>query len=129
MKLNVTVDGKSYAVDVEMEDDPRAHGSYLPPQHATGPALVPPAPAAAPSARGPAVGVDDAKLCHSPIAGIVISIAAQKGQQLQANDLLLVLEAMKMETNVTAPIAGKVKDIYVRPGDGVKPGQVLVEFE
>ena len=51
------------------------------------------------------------------------------GQQLQPNDLLLVLEAMKMETNVTAPVAGKVKNINVQPGDGVQVNQVLVELE
>lgn len=126
MKLNITIDDKTYAVDVEVEDDPHAPMHSF---HPAGPALTPPAPAASSTGHTPPAGVANDKLCHSPIAGIVISIAAQKGQQLQANDLLLVLEAMKMETNVTAPVRGKVKDIYVRPGDGVKPGQVLVEFE
>ena len=55
-------------------------------------------------------------MCRSPIAGIVIKTNAQVGQQLQANDLLLVLEAMKMETNVTAPVAGKVKKLHVAAG-------------
>ena len=54
---------------------------------------------------------------------------AQVGQQIQPDDLLLVVEAMKMETNVTAPLAGTVKNIRVKPGDAVKVGQVLVEFE
>ena len=73
--------------------------------------------------------MDESKVCRSPIAGIVIKTNAQVGQQLQANDLLLVLEAMKMETNVTAPVAGKVKKLHVQPGDGVQVGQLLVEFE
>jgi methylmalonyl-CoA carboxyltransferase small subunit len=42
---------------------------------------------------------------------------------------MLVLEAMKMETNVTAPVSGKVKSVTVKPGDAVKVNQVLVEFE
>ena len=42
---------------------------------------------------------------------------------------MLVLEAMKMETNVTAPSSGKVKTVTVKPGDAVKVNQVLVEFE
>lgn len=133
MKLNVTVDGKSYEVDVEVQDDDhgRALGGYIPPHPPTSSVVVPSAPLAIapPGARAPAAGVDDTRVCHSPIAGIVIKINTQIGQQLQANDLLMVLEAMKMETNVTAPVAGKVKDIYVRPGDGVTVGQVLVEFE
>jgi methylmalonyl-CoA carboxyltransferase small subunit len=133
VKLNIAVDGKTYEVDVEVQEDDhgRALGGYIPPHPPSASIVMPSAPvAAAPAAgRAPAAGVDNAKVCHSPIAGIVIKISAQVGQQLQANDLLLVLEAMKMETNVTAPVAGIVKDIYVRPGDGVTVGQVLVEFE
>ena len=53
----------------------------------------------------------------------------QPGQILQTNDLMMVLEAMKMETNITAPVAGKIKKINVAQGDGVKVNQVLVEFE
>ena len=54
---------------------------------------------------------------------------SQPGQQIQANDPVLVLEAMKMETNITSPVAGKVKSINAGVGDGVQVGQVLVEFE
>jgi methylmalonyl-CoA carboxyltransferase small subunit len=53
----------------------------------------------------------------------------QPGQQLQLDDLLVVLEAMKMETSLTAPIAGKVKSVKVAAGDAVKLDQILVEFE
>jgi methylmalonyl-CoA carboxyltransferase small subunit len=73
--------------------------------------------------------VDEGKVCRSPVAGVVVKINAQPGQQLQTNDLIMVLEAMKMETNITAPIAGKVGKINVAEGDGVKMNQVLVEFE
>lgn len=133
MKLNITVDSKTYEVDVEVQEDDRAPGGYIPPHPSFAPVVMPSAPVVAPPAngatRGPGSDADPAKVCHSPIAGIVIKILAQVGQQLQADDLLMVLEAMKMETNVTAPRAGKVKDIYVRPGDGVQVNQVLVEFE
>jgi methylmalonyl-CoA carboxyltransferase small subunit len=71
----------------------------------------------------------DENVCRSPIAGVVMKVNVQPGQQLQADDLLLVLEAMKMETNVTAPFAGKVKSVKVEPGDAVQVNQVLVEFE
>ena len=72
---------------------------------------------------------DEAKVCRSPIAGMVTRVNVQPGQQIQPNDLLLVLEAMKMETNVTSPVAGKVKNVKVAQGDGVQLNQVLVEFE
>ncbi len=135
MKLNVTVDGKTYEVDVEVQDEEhgRSLGGYIPPHPPSSSVIMPSAPVAAPAGgRAPAAGegnVNEAKVCRSPIAGIVIKINAQVGQQLQANDLLLVLEAMKMETNVTAPIAGKVKTIHINPGEGVQVGQLLVEFE
>lgn len=135
MKLNITVDSKTYEVDVEVQEEDHGRlGGYIPPHPATTPVVMPSVPMATPgngsgTVRGPAADADPAKVCRSPIAGIVIKVQAQVGQQLQADDLLLVLEAMKMETNVTAPNGGKVKDIYVRPGDGVQVNQVLVEFE
>lgn len=135
MKLNVTVDGKTYEVDVEVQDDDhsRSLGGYIPPHPQNSSVIMPSAPVVISSnGHAPAAGdgnVDEAKVCRSPIAGIVIKTNAQIGQQLQANDLLLVLEAMKMETNVTAPVAGKVKKLHVQAGDGVQVGQLLVEFE
>jgi methylmalonyl-CoA carboxyltransferase small subunit len=59
----------------------------------------------------------------------VASVTAQPGQTLQVGDVLLVLEAMKMETQVTAHVAGKVAAINVKAGDSVQSGQILVEFE
>ncbi|HET6410860.1 MAG TPA: biotin/lipoyl-containing protein [Anaeromyxobacter sp.] len=51
------------------------------------------------------------------------------GQALQTGDVLVVLEAMKMETNITAPNGGRIAAIKVNPGDSVQSGQVVVEFE
>src|SRR5271166_2781378 len=64
-----------------------------------------------------------------PFPGTVSKISAQAGQTILVNDVLLVLEAMKMETVITAPIAGKVAKINVNVGDAVQQGQVLVEFD
>jgi len=72
---------------------------------------------------------DESKVCRSPVAGIVVRVSVQPGQQLQINELIVVLEAMKMETSVVAPIAGKVKSVKVGSGDAVKLHQILVEFE
>jgi methylmalonyl-CoA carboxyltransferase small subunit len=72
---------------------------------------------------------DEGKICRSPIAGTVAKIPIQVGQTIQVNDVLLILEAMKMETVITAPIAGKVAKINANVGDFVQSGQVLVEFE
>lgn len=63
------------------------------------------------------------------MSGIVVKLVAQPGQSLQVGDSLMVLEAMKMETNITAPVAGKVATIKVKPGDTVQADEVVVEFE
>jgi methylmalonyl-CoA carboxyltransferase 1.3S subunit len=133
LKLNIAIDGKAYEVDVEIPEQdvmPRAYPSYLSPRLPTATVVPSPAPViAAPKPNGGEAVADEGKVCRSPIAGVVIRVNCQEGQNLQPNDLLMVLEAMKMETNVTAPIAGKVKCINVSPGDPVQGGQVLVEFE
>jgi methylmalonyl-CoA carboxyltransferase small subunit len=58
-----------------------------------------------------------------------VHVPVAPGQRLQVNDLMVVLEAMKMETAVTAPIAGTVKTVNVAPREAVKLNQVLVEFD
>jgi len=129
MKLRITIDQKTYEVDVEVAEDDRAPSI---PAHAcipAAPTAVPSAPPPLPRAVAPDSNVVEDKVCRSPVAGIVVRVNAQPGQQIQANDPVLVLEAMKMETNITSPVAGKVKAINAAVGDGVQVGQVLVEFE
>jgi methylmalonyl-CoA carboxyltransferase small subunit len=130
VKLKLTVDGKVYEVEVEVFEPEPTGPVYVPP---VGSARVPaaaPAPAAAPPAKpGAAPVADESKVCRSPIAGTVSKIPIQVGQSIKVNDVLMVLEAMKMETVITAPIAGKVAKINGNVGDFVQGGQVLVEFE
>src|SRR5208282_4313457 len=71
----------------------------------------------------------DEKLCHSPVMGLVIKVNVAPGQAVEAGALMVVLEAMKMETNLTAPRAATVKSVHVKPGDPVKVKQLLMEFE
>ena len=93
------------------------------------------APLRVPASSAPAAAAEDSKpvneekVCRSPVSGIVVRVAAQVGQSLQPGDILLVLEAMKMETNITAPRAGKIAAIRVNQGDSVQAGQVVAEFE
>ena len=129
MKLKIEIESKIYEVDVEiLEEDHQARlPGYLPPHPTTVSSTAEPsAVRRAPNAPSAA---DDSKLCHSPVAGVVLKVMVQPGQQLQDHNLMMVLEAMKMETNVTAPFAGKVKAVNVKPGDAVKVNQVLVEME
>ncbi len=131
MKLQIGIDGKSYEVEVEVtEDDAAPKPHYIPAHPAATTVTAAPVPAAgAPKASAPEGPVDEQKVCRSPIAGMVTRVNVQPGQQIQPNDLLLVLEAMKMETNVVSPVAGKVKGVKVAQSDGVQLNQILVEFE
>ncbi|HEX7623431.1 MAG TPA: biotin/lipoyl-containing protein [Anaeromyxobacteraceae bacterium] len=125
MKLKITVDQKTYEVDVEASEPepgpvPLAVASIRP---AAAVALPPPPP----PATGPPVA-DEAKVCRSSVTGTVVRVIAHAGAAVLEGDTLLVLEAMKMETNITAPVAATVARITAGVGDAVKTGQVLVEF-
>ena len=131
MKLKITVDGKVYEAEVEVEEPGLPQPAYLPaPGHARAPA-VPPAGSVPPAAPPPAASPlsDEAKVCRCPISGNVIRVSAQVGQTIQINDVLMVLEAMKMETVITAPFGGKVARVNAKVGDFVQARQVLVELE
>ena len=131
MKLQITVGGKTYEVEVEvLEEDesprPPQYGSYQPAPAISQPMPVPGAHAAAQFADQ---YDNEGKFCVSPVTGLVIKVQVEPGQAVEANDPIMVLEAMKMETNITAPHAGIVKTVHVAQGDSVKVNQVLVEFE
>ena len=128
MKLTITINNKTYEVDVEAVD-PDAPAPRVPMALDPAPVRVPAAPATAIPRPVDAAPVNEEKVARSPISGIVVRATAKLGQSLQIGDVLLVLEAMKMETSVTSPVAGKIKSINVGPGDSVQSGQVVVEFE
>jgi biotin carboxyl carrier protein len=131
LKLQIGIDGKTYEVEVEvLEDDAQQRlpnlGSYQPLPASAPPTAAAGAPSQASAAEETA---EEAKLCRSPVTGIVIKVNLQPGQTIQANEPIMVLEAMKMETNVTAHSAGKVKNVRVAQGDSVKINQVVAELE
>ncbi|HIJ63009.1 MAG TPA: acetyl-CoA carboxylase biotin carboxyl carrier protein subunit, partial [Rhodospirillaceae bacterium] len=93
MKLQIGIDGKTYEVEVEVieEDTQTRPGGYMAPYVETAttvrsqPVASAPAPAAA---EGP---VDEAKVCRSPVAGMVIKINVEVGQELEDDELIMVL--------------------------------------
>ena len=125
MKLKITIDKKNYEVDVDVAEPEVAGHARL---QAVESAAVRTPVAAASATAVDTTPVVEGKVCRSPVSGIVASIVAQPGQTLQVGDVLLVLEAMKMETQVSAHVAGKVATIKVKAGDSVQSGQILVEF-
>jgi len=129
VKLKITLDNKTYEVDVEAEESEVVHApaAYRPVSwSAPAPAPVA-APAGAPAGNGEAV--EESKVCRSPMVGVVVRINAQDGQTVKVDDALLVLEAMKMETTITSPVAGKIKRVRVDAGQSVQANQILVDFE
>ncbi|MEM1208711.1 MAG: biotin/lipoyl-containing protein [Planctomycetota bacterium] len=130
MKMRITVNGTAYDVDVEVLDAAGAPTAVAAPPPAVPVASAPvAAPAAPPKPAAPppptSAGGNDVA---SPIAGNVLSVKVKPGDAVEMNDTLLVLEAMKMESNVASPRAGTVSEVLVSQGDAVTAGQVLVKF-
>lgn len=126
MKLTITIDEKTYQVDVDAEEPESILAA--PRGYAVESAPVRMPAKAAPPAAVQTAPVNEEKVCRSPVSGIVVRVVAQPGQTIQVGDNLVVLEAMKMETSITAPSAGKVAAIKVSPGESVQAGQVVVEL-
>ena len=72
---------------------------------------------------------DDGGIVHAPMPAVVVSIAVKSGDMVAAGDRLAVLEAMKMETQLVAPISGKVRQVMTMPNVQVNPGAPLFQIE
>lgn len=136
MKLKITVHGVAYEVEVEVLDIGEGFPTNIPsplPQVQTvspaSPAAAAPAPAKPARSRGSAAKGSAGGAVTSPIAGTVMEIKCKAGDTVSEGQVLLVVEAMKMNTSIAAPTAGKVKKVAVAVGDTVREGQALVEFE
>lgn len=142
MKYIATINGKRYEVEVERVEGyksldrngvaaPKAPtlASSAPVQRtaasATAPAVAPaPAPAANPApAAAPAAGNTTVE---APMPGKVLDIKVTAGQAVKYGDVVAVMEAMKMETEIVAPADGTVSQILVKAGDPVDTGAAMV---
>ena len=137
MKLKITVHGVAYEVDVEVLDPgegfaprpsaARAAAAGPPPP---GGSTAPPPPTPANTAPTPAsAGGDAVHTVASPIAGVVAEVSCKPGDSINQGDVLMIIEAMKMNNSITAPTSGRIKAVPVAAGDSVRQGQTLVEFE
>lgn len=64
-----------------------------------------------------------------PMPGKIVSVAVNEGEEVKAGQVLLILEAMKMQNEIASPTTGTVKKIHVKPGQNVEAKDVLVELE
>jgi oxaloacetate decarboxylase alpha subunit len=106
----ITVNGQNYVVQV-------AEGGDI---TAVAPAAATTAPASAPAGSGEPV--------PAPLAGNIWKVQVSPGQAVQEGDVLVILEAMKMETEVRAARAGTVTSVDVKEGDAVQVGDTLVSI-
>ena len=130
-RYKVTVNGTAY--DVLVEDMGGAQAGYAPVAQPAAAAVAPvaaapvpapapvaaPIPAAAPTPAG-------ASVVEAPMPGKILKISVAVGASVASGDVLLILEAMKMENEISAPAGGTVREIRAREGDSVNTGDVLI---
>jgi glutaconyl-CoA decarboxylase len=112
-----TVDGKSFEVEATASRPP-----------ALQPAAVPSAPVAAPASHPvtPPPAAAGSGSIVAPIPGVVTVILVKLGDQVSVNQIVLRLEAMKMENDIATPTSGIVKEIAISAGSEVSDGQLLM---
>lgn len=138
MKYVATINGKKYEVEVEKLEAYKSldrNGvaapaapvlpASAPVQRPAAPAPAPaPAPAAAPA---PAVAAPaGATTVEAPMPGKILNIKVSEGQAVKFGEVVVIMEAMKMETEIVAPADGTVSKILVKAGDSVDTGAALV---
>ena len=119
---NITVNGVAYSVSVE-----ETAAGAAPVAAAPAAPKAPAAPAAAPKAAAPA-GAAGAVSVKAPMPGNILDVKVAVGASVKAGDVLVILEAMKMENEIVAPQDGTVASINVNKGDTVNSGDVLVSM-
>ncbi len=126
-KFNVAVNGISYSVEVEEIGGAAAVAAPAPAVVAAAPAAVAAATPAAPIAAAAAVAAGDVRI-DSPLPGNVWKINISVGQAVKKGDVLMILEAMKMENDISAPQDGTIKGIHVNLNDAVNTGDLLISM-
>ena len=126
MKYKVTLNGRTYEVEVDagkamLTDEYEAYA----PAPAAPPAAAPAAAPAAPAAAAPSVTAAGEPV-NSPMPGTILRVEVAQGAAVKEGQLLVVLEAMKMENEILAPKDGTVAQVVVQKGSHVETGSPLI---
>ena len=134
--FNITVNGVLYQVSAEEVYAPGVPAPQAPgvntPVDTAAPA---PPPEAAPAAAAPAsahvqsVPTGGEGLLKAPMPGTIVAVEKAVGQVVSAGDVVIVLEAMKMENEIYAPRSGTISQIYINKGDTVSAGDPMLLIE
>lgn len=129
MKYVVTLNGKKYDVEVnESEAVITSVSNAAPAAAPIAPVAAAPAPAASTAPSAPAAVVGTAvsgTQITSPMPGTILKLNVAEGQAVKAGDVVLILEAMKMENEIVAPCDGTIKQLLVSKGSTVDTDQIL----
>ena len=125
-KANVEVNGIPFEVEMQGSSLVEENLPEAPAADAASTAAPEPAPVAASEAPPAAAGPGAGKGVKAPLPGVVTAVKVKVGQAVKKGETVLVLEAMKMENNITAEADGTVTGICVAAGDSVMEGTVLL---
>jgi biotin carboxyl carrier protein len=118
-RFNVTVNGNAYDVAVEEITDGAAVAAPV-----SAPKAAPAAPkAAAPAAPKASAGAGEK--VSAPMPGTILDVKVSNGDSVKKGQVIMVLEAMKMENDIVAPCDGKVTSVLVKKGDSVNSSDTL----
>ena len=124
MKYVVTLNGKNYEVEVEETDAVITAVTDAAPAAPVA-AAAPAAPAAAPAPAAATAAAADGQKVLSPMPGTILSVNVSVGSAVKAGEVILILEAMKMENEIVAPCDGTVKQLAVQKGSTVATDALL----
>ncbi|MDD4565242.1 MAG: acetyl-CoA carboxylase biotin carboxyl carrier protein subunit [Eubacteriales bacterium] len=131
IKYNITVNGTVYEVEVEEVRVAASASAAAAPVEApaanTAPAASAPAPI--PKAKATETISTDAVVVKSTMPGNILKIIVSPGEDVYEGQSLIILESMKMETDITAPNAGIIDTIQVSEGSSVNSGDVLLSIK
>ena len=125
MKYKVTLNNRVYEVEVEQGEAMLVDEYELAAPAAPAPVAAAPVAAAAPAAAAAPVAVAAGEPVKSPMPGNILKINVTQGQQVSEGDVIMILEAMKMENEIVATRSGTITQIAVSKGAVVETGAVL----
>lgn len=127
-QYNITVNGTTYAVEVE-EIGVSTAAPVTPTAASTPTPVAVPVAATPPSPMAAAEPTGGAQTIESPMPGTILDVRVSPGQTVAEGDVLIILEAMKMENEIMAPSAGTIASVPAAKGAAVNAGDVLVTLK